>query len=292
MDKRNDSTFKGVSSVNNQNITNSYIQTLECASRVTKNAILQAIRSLKIPNGSNVIDLPCGIGLHMLWMLKENPNIHVTGLDINEDHIHFAYNLLKQHNFLHSGKLITKDLNQWNLSESIYDFVWCCDGLYAGSEENGCISREPYSLLNNMKRACKNKGTIAVLYWSGQKLLPGYPILEATLNATESSNLPFRKNSDPNLHYMRTSEWMKEIGLKNIKTRTFVADLSGPLDEQAKKDLNILLNMLWKSQAEVSHELWKTFETISNPKSPDYLFNLESYSGYVNYTMFTGEIAK
>jgi hypothetical protein len=38
---------------------------------------------------------------------------------------------------------------------------------------------------------------VAILFWSSQQLLPGYPLLEARLNASRAARFPYTDNTKP-----------------------------------------------------------------------------------------------
>ncbi len=75
--------------------------------------------------------------------------------------------------------------------------------------------------LAEMKRVVKPGGRIILAAWSSQALLPGYPILEARLNATPRGVAPFENGMAPQHHFMFTAGALKDLGLKNIRCKTF-----------------------------------------------------------------------
>jgi demethylmenaquinone methyltransferase/2-methoxy-6-polyprenyl-1,4-benzoquinol methylase len=276
-----------------QDTTNIYINALENTAHISEGAIRQALKEINFFNGCKIIDIPCGIGTHIGWMFEENKNIFVTGVDINEKIIDYARSKLSRLGLSKSWELQIGDMNELNIGSDTYDFVWCCDGLWVGPKEMGCASEKPYAIIESMKRITKKWGIIAILYWSGQKLLPGYPLLEAALNSTLAANIPFNAETGPELHYMRTPLWMGKAGLKNIKSRTFSANIQGPFNKQDKTSITNAINMFWqKAESEVSDGVWKDFKKIIDPNSPEYILDQEGYAGYINYTMFTGEVIK
>lgn len=46
--------------------SNEYINSLESANRITEHGIRDAIRFLDLPENSNVLDIPSGIGNHAI----------------------------------------------------------------------------------------------------------------------------------------------------------------------------------------------------------------------------------
>ncbi len=271
---------------------NAYIAALEMSARLTGPAIRRAIKSLKLINGAQILDLPCGIGNHVQWMLEAYPDACITGVDISRAHIEYAESKLCQSNKTDSFRFLAGDMNHLEFPDNTFDLVWCCDGLYPGPKGTGCPAETPHEILKHMHRITKKGGMAALLFLSSKKLLPGYPYLEALLNAAESATLPFNPGTDPKLHFMCAPAWLRKAGFVNIKARTFTADIQGPLTEQNKADLTSIINMFWTSQVEteVSKETWEKFKRISDPVSPKCILNNEHYTGMITYTMYSGVV--
>ncbi len=272
---------------------NPYIKALESTGKLSEPAIRNAIKSLNLTGNQKILDVPCGTGTHMRWMFEEYPKLHITGFDIAKEHLEYAKEKLHKDGNIEQCKFVQGDMNQFDFADNSFDIVWCCDGLWPGPKEMGCPVEEPYQILNDMVRVTKNDGTIAILFWSSQKLLPGYPFLEAKLNATKSAIMPVNPDTNPDLHFMSTLSWMRKAGLNNIQSRTFATDFQAPISESGKEGLLSLFNMFWaNSEAEVSKEIWDKYKQITNPESGNYILNSEDYTGFLTYTMFTGKVFK
>ncbi len=266
-----------------------YIKALENTNSITEPAIRAAIRELQLHDGCHVLDVPCGIGSHTLWMAEENPNINIAGVDFSEDNIVYARRLLLQRGNPASVIFEKGDINKLDFDDNSFDLVWCCDGIWPGPKETGCPAEEPYGILKDMARITKSGGKIAVLFWSGQKLLPGYPLIEAGLNNTRAASFPVP--AEPDLHFMRTPLWLRKAGLKNIHSKTFAVDVKGPLSPKQKDTLLLYFNMFWgQAKTEVPDELWTRFKSVADIRAVDCILNREDYAGFITYTMFTGEV--
>lgn len=266
-----------------------YIRALEGTNRLTKKAIQAAIRDLNLPDNSAILDTPCGIGNHSRWLTEENPTTSVTGADFSREHIQYAIENILKGKASDVLRFETDDMNKLSYEDDTFDAVWCCDGLWPGPADIGCIAEQPDDILKDFSRITRNGGTIAILFWTGCKLLPGYPCLESALNATISSNRPFKLDTSPDLHIMRTSCWLETLGATDIQCRTYAADIQGPLEEWQKQALYELVLMLWgDAESEVSAEVWDKLNSIIDLDSEECVFNLPHYSGYIIYSMFTG----
>jgi len=271
---------------------NPYIKALESTGCLSEPAIRNAITTLNLADGSKVLDVPCGTGSHAQWMLEKYPNVKITGVDIAEAHVEHAKEKLKNAGKSQSCEFIVGDINKLEFANNSFDFVWCCDGLWPGPQEMGCPAEAPYDILSDMVRITKPGGKIAVLFWSSQKILPGYPFLEATLNATKSANMPINPKTNPELHFMLAPVWLNKAGLTNIEIKTFVADIPKPKNEYHKEGLLTLFNMFWgRAETEITKEVWEKFKNITNPESDECVLSQKGYTGFLTYTMFTGEVS-
>jgi len=266
-----------------------YIQTLEDTAFLSRPAISSAIQTLSLPKNSKVLDVPCGIGNHMSWMLNQHPGISITGMDIIKEHTEYAHNKLSEKGQSSSTDFVVGDINKLDFDKHMFDLIWCCDGLWLGSPNSGCITSDPTKIIHDMIRMTKPGGQIALLYWSGHKLLPGYPYIESALNTTIQANWPCQPNSNPNLHHSYMPEWLHKAGLKNITSKTFAADIQSPLSQPAIEGIHALLNMFWsQAQSEVSDKVWSIYQDIIDPNSNNYILHKQHYVGYLTYTMYSG----
>ena len=67
----------------------------------------------------------------------------------------------------------------------------------------GYPAGELVPLLKELARVVRPGDSVAILAWSSQQLLPGYPLLEARLNATCSGLTRFLKRKRPESHFLR-----------------------------------------------------------------------------------------
>ena len=267
-----------------------YVAMLKRSNTFTERLVRKAIRHLGLFDGCRILDVPCGIGSHSVWMAGENPKVTVIGGDIAEEHLGYAKELAARKEVNDRVAFQPEDIRNLSFEDNTFDFLWCCNGIWPGSPELGCIAREPYNILDELKRVLKPGGTLAILFWTSHRLLSGYPLLESALNATFGANhiLP-GCDVRPELHIMRTPGWLERAGLKQVRATTFVMDVQGPFSEEETGSMVQILNSFWaKAEKEISSDLRRQYQTITDPDSDDFIFRQEGYTGFVTYTMFTG----
>lgn len=125
---------------------------------------------------------------------------HVVGVDITEEFLKKA-GLSAAAKGLES-RVSFKKADAYKLPFPANTFDW------AGSMD--CIGygdQDSVALLREAARVVKPGGRVFILVWSSQMLLPGYPLLEARLNATPSGIAPFKTTMPPEAHFMRALGW-------------------------------------------------------------------------------------
>ncbi|NPV93145.1 MAG: class I SAM-dependent methyltransferase [Firmicutes bacterium] len=260
-----------------------YIKNLEAAHLLREPVIKEAIRQLQLTPGSCGLDVGCGIGLYTLLLAEEvGPAGKVTGLDTDPRLIEYAERLAVESGLTERLSFINGDAAELPFADNT--FAW------AGSMDCiGYMPHEPVPLLRELARVVKPGGTVFLLIWSSQKLLPGYPMLEARLNATPSGIAPFDQTMNPEDHFMRALGWFRQAGLMEPIARTFVRDIIPPLDLGTLKALTELLQMRWGGAgAEVAREDWMTYRRLVDPASPEIILNPLDYYAFFTYSLFCG----
>jgi len=248
--------------------------------------IEKIIESLAIDPASKGIDIGCGIGrITNLLSNKIGLNKELIGLDFSEDMITYAKKNINHKNV----KFLQSDVNNLKFNSNSFDWIWSMDTIWVGPEEFGCPAKEPDHILNQLYEILKPGGKIYLAFWSSQKILPGYPLLEARLNASTSANAPYLKDMDPNNHILNGQKWLSKAKFENIEAKSFVGDIVGPLSEINKTALTTFFQMFWgNSENEVTKEDWEKFNEYCSPTSDKFVLNNPDYYGFYVYTLFQG----
>jgi ubiquinone/menaquinone biosynthesis C-methylase UbiE len=259
-----------------------------CLSDFLRETVIRsAIRALQLPSGSRGLDAGCGIGSHTLLLAEAvGPDGHVTGLDLSAELLARAREIADKSSLSEHVSFRQGDMTKLPFDNDTFDWVWSVDSV-------GYAPMEPLPLLRELARVVKPGGSVAILVWSSQQLLPGYPLLEARLNATSAGIAPFAGGNRPERHFLRALGWFREAGLEEPTARTFAGDVHAPLSDDVRSALMSLLEMRWGNpQSELSPEDWAEYERVCQPGSPDFLLDLPDYYAFFTYSMFHGKVAR
>jgi demethylmenaquinone methyltransferase/2-methoxy-6-polyprenyl-1,4-benzoquinol methylase len=243
------------------------------------------VHYLRLPVGSRGLDVASGLGLQARLLAEAvGPNGHVTGLDRSPELVRYAEDSAKEWDL--SDRLCFQTGNAFQLpyANDTFDWIWSSD--FAGYPVGDLLP-----LLREFSRVVKPGGTVAILAWSSQNLLPGYELLEARLNATCSAYLPYFRGTQPETHFARALGPFHDAGLDAVEARSFTRDVQVPLKDEIRTGLISLFEMLWgERQPEVTPEDWEEYLRLCRPGSPGFVLDLPDYHASFTYLMFRGSV--
>jgi ubiquinone/menaquinone biosynthesis C-methylase UbiE len=262
-----------------------YAKSLELSFYLREQTLREAVASLKLPSDSKGLDVGCGIG-NITALLAEAvaPGGHVTGVDISSEMLDQAQKSAKTAGLAERLSFREGDMNCLPFEEAAFDWVWSVDCA-------GYAPVEPIPLLKELVRVIKPGGTLAILAWSSQQLLPGYPGLEARLNTTSAGIAPFSSGKSPEKHFLRALGWFRQVGLQEVHARTFIGDVQAPLSTHQREALLSLLGMRWPGvEAELEPQDWNVYQRLRHPESSDFILDQPDYYAFFTYSMFCGKM--
>jgi ubiquinone/menaquinone biosynthesis C-methylase UbiE len=268
----------------NQNLTFD-LPYFVCLSEFRKPLFKLIIKSLDLPNGSNGLDAGCGIGFFTKILAKFIGSFGtVIGVDVSKEFISYANS-----NKFPNIQFDEGDINSLYYKDNSFDWIWSADTVWPGPKEIGCPTRDISTIIKQFYRVLKPRGKIIILYWTSQKFLPGYPLLEARLNTLSGATAPFIDGMNPIQHIMNAKHWLANTGFKDISAKTFLADINAPLNDNTKNALLLFFKMLWgDSEDQFSEKDWEEYKRICDPNSSEYILNNKHYYGFYTYTLFSG----
>jgi SAM-dependent methyltransferase len=260
----------------------SYAHKLELFENLRRPLLAEALAWLNLPQGGRGLDAGCGVGLHLELLLNAiSPGGRVTGLDLSPDLLDRARALVAKKKLGQAIDLKQADIKSLPFDDASLDWVWSLDCA-------GYMPGDKAALIKELTRVLKPGGRLALMAYSTQQLLPGYPGLEARLNATKAGQAPFAPGDAPGDHFLRLPERLSQAGLIKIRARSFIAEFSAPLEPAIREALLELMDMRWGAvQAEVSAADWELFSRLCRPDSPECILEQPGYYGFFTYTMFS-----
>ena len=262
-----------------------YIQRLIVSNSLREPTLHEMVSALYLPSGSRGLDAGCGVGLQCIQLAEEvGPAGHVTGLDMMKEMLVYGREMVKNAGLSDRISFREGDITNLPFEDNTFDWAWSVD----------CVGYGPWDtkkMLRELMRVLKPGGMLAIAAWSSEKLLPGYPQLEARLGATSAGIAPFVYGKDPSRHLHRTLGWFHELELKDCRADAFAGSAYAPLDDGVRQALKELIEMRWPDVAsDLSPEDLAEYRRLCLPESPDFILNLPDYFALFTYTMFRGRL--
>ena len=228
------------------NEAEAYARRLSLINPLREPAIRAAVEALQLVAGSSGLDAGCGVGLPTLLLAEAvAPGGHVTGLDLKPEFLARATESADDAGLSEMVSFQEGDIGEIPFDDDTFDWVWSADTIWPGAKKMGATADDPLPLVTELARVVRPGGSVAILHWSSQKLLPGHPLLEARLNATSFGAAPFTEGMRPELHFSRALGWLSASGLEQPTVRTFVADVRAPLSDDIRTALEAAFEMFW-----------------------------------------------
>ena len=246
----------------------------------------RAIRALELPAGSRGLDVGCGIGLQTLLIAHAvGPTGHVTGLDVSREFLALAESIIEESDSPAVLSFREGEASNLPFENQSFDWAWssCCVGYAA--------SIEPRSGVRELARVVKPGGTVALFAWSSETLLPGYPLLEARLEAPPPGIAPFVEGRGPERHFLRALGWFRDAGLEETVARTFAGEAHAPLSPELRAAVVALFEMRWPGvESELTREERAEYRRLCLPESPEFIVDHPDYFGFFTCSMFCGKV--
>jgi SAM-dependent methyltransferase len=258
-----------------------YMEELYRSDPLQRPLMRRILRSIPLPEESCGLDAGCGVGLQIPLLAEAvGPRGQVTGLDILPQFVQEATRNIAGWKLGDRARVVQGDIYEPPFGQQEFDWIWSAScACYAMSR--------PLELLEGLRRILKPGGLLAIVIWSGQQLLPGFPRLEANLNATTPGIAPFAAGGSPTHHFLRLAGWMRKAGFLEAAAQPFSAGVSAPFDEPSRDALLSLIRMRWLgAEKELNRADRRLFQRITDPSSGEFILAQRDYYGFFTYTLF------
>ncbi len=264
----------------------SYIDLLLHGKPLLSRPLRLAIQALQPPPGSRGLDAGCGIGLQAVPLARAvGRGGRVTGLDLCPEHLAYARRIVEEAGLSERITFEEGDVRHLPFDSGSFDWAWSMDCV-------GYFPLEALGMVKELARVVKPGGSVAVVVWSSQMLLPGYPQLEARLNATSAGIAPFTASDSPESHHLRALGWLREVGLQDLTVHACAGGAHAPLTDELRRALTELITMRWPGvESELTPEDRKAYQRLCLPESPDFIVDHPDYYACFTYSMFLGRVA-
>ena len=258
---------------------------LRSTDQLREAAIASAVGTLSLPAGSHGLDAGCGIGSHIgLLLSATSPGGRLTCLDSSG--VHLAEAAEKAGGMEPPGRVSFRrgDVKDLPFEADSFDWAWSVDCV-------GFIPGDPLDMIRGLARVVRPGGRVAILLWSSQQLLPGYPFLEARLSGTRAGAAPASPDWPPERHPLRALGWFSKAGLGALSAKSFVTDLRAPLSEAQKRAIASLIEMRWGNpESELPQADMEIFRRLKDRSDPLSVVDSEDYFGFFTYSLFSGVV--
>jgi demethylmenaquinone methyltransferase / 2-methoxy-6-polyprenyl-1,4-benzoquinol methylase len=265
--------------------TDTYLQGLLATNPLQEPIFRRVIHTLNLPPGSRGLDVGCGIGFQAIMLAEAvGPAGHITGIDLSPEFLIHARDITEKAGMSEQVSFQEGDMNNLPFDDDTFDWVWSANCA-------GYAPEEPLPLLKELARVVKPGGSVIIIVWSSQQLLPGFPLLEAHLDATSSGLAPFARGTAPEFHFPRLMGWFRRAGMEDVTVRTFAGDVCAPLSEEMRSALTSLIEMRWVDvRAELSEGDWAEYQRLCLAESPEFILDIPDYYAFYTYSMFRGRV--
>lgn len=267
-----------------------YIDNLRRIGRLNRLLVQQAVGILNPRRASSGLDVACGIGLDTCLLGERvGPEGHITGLDISLEMLDTARKQAVQAPHPKVFDFRQGRLDELPFQDASFDWIWCKDAFWPIAD----MLNDPIAGLEEFARVLRPGGSVALLFWTSQKLLSGYPELEARLNLEMTQVMPYLKNVPPKRHFPRAYGWLREAGFVDVEVQGLSTCVGGPMDEDLQDSMTCVFDMFYSEmQSRLSATDWSLLHKLVSPTSPDYLPRRTDYCCSFDYLIFHGRTSK
>jgi demethylmenaquinone methyltransferase/2-methoxy-6-polyprenyl-1,4-benzoquinol methylase len=241
-----------------------------------------ALDAWGVPSGSTGLDVGCGSGTPLIQLARRvGPSGSVTGLDNAAGQMELARQHAAQQGLSQQIALIEADFTDpLPFANGAFDWAWSENALWS------TMLGDDFQTLREIARAVRPGGTVALLYGNMHRamMLPGHLHLEHKLYLADALRWFDLGKMDPDRHFDNASQWLKHVGLQDIRVSTHLTEYAQPIPEAARKHLELSFAVLFGEHLEpfarragMTSNEWEAWRHLSDPQSPEYILARDDY---------------
>jgi SAM-dependent methyltransferase len=262
-----------------------YADKLSKFNAFAKPELRRLIKGLDLRPGMHVLDVGCGTGDALNWLLSEvTPSQRVAGIDLAAAHVAAARLRVPPEIQIHQANLFDAVFEP-----ASFDFIWCVN------------------TINHLADPVDGAIQLATLLRPGGRVGLGQSSLLPDMYFAWDARLE-RVTNDAVRRYYQDRYHIDEYGLKavralvgilrqaalrNITTRTVMIERMGPLDEATQAYLSeTIFRDTWGERLRpyLSGEDYLELARLCNPLHADYALRRHDFHFLQSFTLVTGEV--
>jgi demethylmenaquinone methyltransferase/2-methoxy-6-polyprenyl-1,4-benzoquinol methylase len=253
-----------------------FTKSLERMNRFQEPEARAMIADLALPDGSQGLDVGCGVGLYALWLAEAaGPRGRVIGIEPSAERVEAAREAVGH--ALAPGRLEFRegDATKLDFPDATFDWIWCGDVLHHVQETGKALGEFTRVLRPGGRIVVKESQLLHGIY------LPGYPGLERRLRQAESD---WSRHEGGEFSFeerrQRTPGSLRAAGRQVEAFRTYLLERRAPLPEPARDYLQrVVFDRNWgpRLRDRLSPEDWTRRSALCDAGSRELILDDPSY---------------
>ena len=266
-----------------------YARMLDSGHLLRRSVMESLIGLLEISSGQRILDAGCGTGLVSAMLARQvGARGLVAGLDISRDLVKLGPVNAAQADVAERVTFARGDARRLPFADRSFDVVLSVDCAgYPASSREAMVGQ-----LREFARVLRPGGRAVLAAWSSQRLLPGYPELEARLNLTRQGLAPYGRSLEPGAHFDRATGWFREAGYGETTMHVLAESVLAPLSRERRTAMLDLFYMRWAGSLGELGRKWRVgYEALTRSDSKECILDEPDYAAFFTYTVFVGSRA-
>jgi demethylmenaquinone methyltransferase/2-methoxy-6-polyprenyl-1,4-benzoquinol methylase len=256
--------------------TEPFTKALERMNRFQEPEARALIADLSLPEGSQGLDVGCGVGLYAVWLAEAvGPRGRVVGVEPTAERVEAARALASP--LLPGPRLEFRqgDAIALGVPDATLDWIWCGDVLHHVQETERALAEFARVLRPGGRVVVKESQLLHGLF------LPGHPALERRLRQAEAA---FSRHEGGEFSFeerrQRTLASLRAAGLRVEAFRTYLLERRAPLPDAAREYIQrVVFERNWgpRLRDRLSSEEWQQRSRLCDAASPAFVLDDPDY---------------